>query len=409
MIRFAKQINSLKKQSFFNLTIMRDFVNKKAKLIQPSGIRKFFDIVSTTEGAISLGVGEPDFVTPWKVRSAAITSLQRGYTQYTGNRGLPALRELISRYLDERFDLQYDPAHILVTIGGSEAIDLALRACIEQGDEVLIPDPAYVSYSPLVSMTDGTPVHVECREEDNFILKPEYLEKVITPSTKAIILTYPNNPTGAIMTKEELQAIADVIIRHDLLVISDEIYAELTYGQKHATIASLPGMKERTVYVSGFSKAFAMTGWRMGYVCAPADIDEAMFKIHQFGIMCAPTMSQYAAIEALKDGFSDDFATVAEMRESYDKRRKFVLHSLQEIGLQCFEPRGAFYAFPSVKSTGMNADAFANGLLSAQKVAVVPGNAFGQFGENNVRISYATSMTALSESFDRMSAFLSKQ
>ena len=388
---------------------MRDFVNKKAKLIQPSGIRKFFDIVSTTEGAISLGVGEPDFVTPWKVRSAAITSLQRGYTQYTGNRGLPALRELISRYLNERFDLQYDPAHILVTIGGSEAIDLALRACIEQGDEVLIPDPAYVSYSPLVSMTDGTPVHVECREEDNFILKPEYLEKVITPNTKAIILTYPNNPTGAIMTKEDLQAIADVIIRHDLLVISDEIYAELTYGQKHATIASLPGMKERTVYVSGFSKAFAMTGWRMGYVCAPADIDEAMFKIHQFGIMCAPTMSQYAAIEALKDGFSDDFATVAEMRESYDKRRKFVLHSLQEIGLHCFEPRGAFYAFPSVKSTGMNADAFANGLLSAQKVAVVPGNAFGKFGENNVRISYATSMTALSEAFDRMSTFLSKQ
>ena len=388
---------------------MRDFVNKKAKLIQPSGIRKFFDIVSTTEGAISLGVGEPDFVTPWKVRSAAITSLQRGYTQYTGNRGLPALRELISRYLNERFDLQYDPAHILVTIGGSEAIDLALRACIEQGDEVLIPDPAYVSYSPLVSMTDGTPVHVECREEDNFILKPEYLERVITPNTKAIILTYPNNPTGAIMTKEDLQAIADVIIRHDLLVISDEIYAELTYGQKHATIASLPGMKERTVYVSGFSKAFAMTGWRMGYVCAPADIDEAMFKIHQFGIMCAPTMSQYAAIEALKDGFSDDFATVAEMRESYDKRRKFVLHSLQEIGLHCFEPRGAFYAFPSVKSTGMNADAFANGLLSAQKVAVVPGNAFGKFGENNVRISYATSMTALSEAFDRMSAFLSKQ
>ena len=354
-------------------------------------------------------MGEPDFVTPWKVRSAAITSLQRGYTQYTGNRGLPALRELISRYLNERFDLQYDPAHILVTIGGSEAIDLALRACIEQGDEVLIPDPAYVSYSPLVSMTDGTPVHVECREEDNFILKPEYLEKVITPNTKAIILTYPNNPTGAIMTKEDLQAIADVIIRHDLLVISDEIYAELTYGQKHATIASLPGMKERTVYVSGFSKAFAMTGWRMGYVCAPADIDEAMFKIHQFGIMCAPTMSQYAAIEALKDGFSDDFATVAEMRESYDKRRKFVLHSLQEIGLHCFEPRGAFYAFPSVKSTGMNADAFANGLLSAQKVAVVPGNAFGKFGENNVRISYATSMTALSEAFDRMSAFLSKQ
>ena len=388
---------------------MRDFVNKKAKLIQPSGIRKFFDIVSSTEGAISLGVGEPDFVTPWKVRSAAITSLQRGYTQYTGNRGIPALRELISRYLQERFDLQYDPNHILVTIGGSEAIDLALRACIEQGDEVLIPDPAYVSYSPLVCMSDGTPVHVECREEDDFVLKPEYLEKAITPNTKAIILTYPNNPTGAIMSKTELQAIADVIIRHDLLVISDEIYAELTYGQKHATIAALPGMKERTVYVSGFSKAFAMTGWRMGYVCAPAEIDEAMFKIHQFGIMCAPTMSQYAAIEALKDGFSDGFSTVAEMRDSYDKRRKFVLSSLQEIGLQCFEPRGAFYAFPSVKSTGMNGEEFANGLLSAQKVAVVPGNAFGKFGENNVRISYATSMSALSEAFDRTAAFLSNK
>ncbi|MBQ5929531.1 MAG: aminotransferase class I/II-fold pyridoxal phosphate-dependent enzyme [Clostridia bacterium] len=387
---------------------MRDFVNKKTKLIQPSGIRKFFDIVSTTEGAISLGVGEPDFVTPWKVRSAAITSLQRGYTQYTGNRGLPALRELISRYLNERFDLQYDPNRILVTIGGSEAIDLALRACIEDGDEVLIPDPAYVSYSPLVAMSNGTPVHVECREEDNFILKPEYLESAITPRTKAVILTYPNNPTGAIMTKDELQAIAEVIIRHDLLVISDEIYAELTYGQKHTSIASLAGMKERTVYVSGFSKAFAMTGWRLGYVCAPAEIDEAMFKIHQFAIMCAPTMSQYAAIEALKDGFLDGFATVEEMRDSYDKRRKFVLHSLQEIGLHCFEPRGAFYAFPSVKSTGMNADAFANGLLSAQKVAVVPGNAFGKFGENNVRISYATSMTALSQAFEKISAFLDK-
>ena len=387
---------------------MRDFVNRKTKLIQPSGIRKFFDIVSTTEGAISLGVGEPDFVTPWKVRSAAIASLQRGYTQYTGNRGLPSLRELISRYLAERFDLGYDPNRILVTIGGSEAIDLALRACIEDGEEVLIPDPAYVSYSPLVSMSNGTPVHVECREEDNFILKPEYLESAITPRTKAVILTYPNNPTGAIMTKDELQAIADVIIRHDLLVISDEIYAELTYGEKHTSIASLEGMKERTVYVSGFSKAFAMTGWRMGYVCAPAEIDEAMFKIHQFAIMCAPTMSQYAAIEALKDGFLDGFATVEEMRDSYDKRRRFVLHSLQEIGLHCFEPRGAFYAFPSVKSTGMNADSFANGLLSAQKVAVVPGNAFGKFGENNVRISYATSMTALSQAFERMSAFINK-
>lgn len=385
---------------------MRDFVNQKTKLLQPSGIRKFFDIVRETEGAISLGVGEPDFVTPWKVRSAAITSLQRGYTQYTGNRGLPTLLELISKYLDERFGLSYDPKHILVTVGGSEGIDLALRACVERGDEVLIPDPAYVSYSPLVLMADGVPVAVECREEDNFILTPALLEKAITPKTKAIILTYPNNPTGAIMTGEQLQAIANVIIKHDLLVITDEIYAELTYGKKHATIAALPGMKERTIYISGFSKAFAMTGWRMGYVCAPAEIDEAMFKIHQYGIMCAPITSQYAAIEALKDGFSDGFATVEEMRDSYDKRRKFVLHSLKEIGLNCFEPQGAFYAFPSVKGTGQNGEAFANGLLQEQKVAVVPGNAFGAFGGENVRISYATSMTALSEAFDRMSRYL---
>lgn len=387
---------------------MRDFVNKKSKLIQPSGIRKFFDIVRETEGAISLGVGEPDFVTPWKVRSAAITSLQRGYTQYTGNRGLPALLELVSRYLNERFGLQYDPKNILITVGGSEAIDLALRACVEQGDEVLIPDPAYVSYSPLVEMSDGTPVHVECREEDNFVLKPEYLEKAITDKTKAIILTYPNNPTGAIMTEEELKAIAKVIIRHDLLVITDEIYAELTYGKKHASIASLPGMKERTVYIGGFSKAFAMTGWRLGFACAPKEVDEAMFKIHQYGMLCAPIMSQYAAIEALKDGLSDGFATVEEMRDSYDKRRKFVLHSLQEIGLHCFEPQGAFYAFPSVKSTGLTGEEFANGLLQQEKVAVVPGNAFGRFGENNVRISYATSMNALSEAFERTAAYLSK-
>ena len=386
---------------------MRDFVNKKAKLLQPSGIRKFFDIVRTTEGAISLGVGEPDFVTPWKVRAAAITSLQRGYTQYTGNRGLPQLLELISRYLQERFGLEYDPKHILITVGGSEAIDLALRACVEQGDEILIPDPAYVSYSPLVTMSDGVPVHVECHEEDNFVLKPEYLEKAITPKTKAIILTYPNNPTGAIMTQEELEAIAKVLIKHDLLVITDEIYAELTYGRKHASIAALPGMKERTVYIGGFSKAFAMTGWRLGFACAPAEVDDAMFKIHQYGMLCAPIMSQYAAIEALKDGLSDGFSTVEEMRDSYDKRRKFVLHSLQEIGLDCFEPQGAFYAFPSTKNSGLNGESFANGLLAAEKVAVVPGNAFGHFGENNVRISYATSMSALSEAFDRMQKFLS--
>lgn len=387
---------------------MRDFVNQKSKNLTPSGIRKFFDIVSTTEGAISLGVGEPDFITPWNVRAAAIASLRRGDTKYTGNRGIPALLELISRYLEERFSLQYDPKHVLVTVGGSEGIDLVLRACVEKGDEVLIPDPAYVSYSPLVTMSDGVPVRVECREEDGFVLKPERLEAAITKKTKAIILTYPNNPTGAIMTKTELEAIAKVLIRHDLLVITDEIYAELTYGRKHATIAALPGMKERTVYVSGFSKAFAMTGWRMGYVCAPPEIDEATFKIHQYGIMCAPSASQYAAIEALKDGLSDGFAAVEAMRDAYDERRKFVVRSLKDVGLPCFEPQGAFYAFPSVKSTRLSGEAFANRLLKSKKVAVVPGNAFGRFGENNVRLSYATSMSALSEAFERMGNFLAK-
>ncbi len=385
---------------------MRDFVNSKAKLIKPSGIRKFFDIVRETEGAISLGVGEPDFVTPWKVRQAAIASIQRGYTQYTGNRGLPNLLELISRYLSERFSLDFDPKHILLTIGGSEAIDLVLRACVETGEEVLIPDPAYVSYSPLVEISGGVPVHVACREEDDFVIKPAQLEAAITPKTKAIILTYPNNPTGAIMDEAALAAIAKVIEKHDLLVIADEIYAELTYGKKHASIASVSGMKERTVYIGGFSKAFAMTGWRLGFVCAPPAIDDAIFKIHQYGIMCAPSVSQYAAIEALKDGFSDGFATVEEMRDSYDKRRKFVLHSLQEIGLDCFTPQGAFYAFPSVKKTGLTGESFAENLLKEQKVAVVPGSAFGEFGANNVRLSYATGMAALTEAFDRMGRFI---
>ena len=385
---------------------MREFVNQKTKNIQPSGIRKFFDIVRETEGAISLGVGEPDFVTPWKVRQAAILSLQRGYTQYTGNRGLPTLLSLVSRYLNERFALDYEPNQILITVGGSEAIDLALRACVERGDEVLIPDPAYVSYSPLVSLADGKAVHVECLEENNFVLQADALEKAITPKSKILILTYPNNPTGAIMTKSELEKIAEVVIKHDLLVITDEIYAELTYGKKHASIASLPGMKERTVYVGGFSKAFAMTGWRLGFACAPKEIDEGMFKIHQYGMLCAPVTSQYAAVEALNDGFLDGFATVEEMRDSYDKRRKFVLHSLRDIGLHCFEPQGAFYAFPSVKKTGLDGEAFAENLLKKEKVAVVPGNAFGKFGENNVRLSYATSMNALSEAFERMSSFV---
>ena len=387
---------------------MRSFINEKSKALKPSGIRKFFDIVRETEGAISLGVGEPDFVTPWRVRSAAITSLQRGYTQYTGNRGLPKLLELTSRYLEERFALHYDPKNIIITVGGSEAIDLALRACVERGEEVLVPDPAYVSYAPLIAMSDGIPVAVECREEDAFIVRPEAIEKAVSDKTKAIILTYPNNPTGAVMTKEQLEAIAKVIIKHDLLVITDEIYAELTYGGRHCSIASLPGMKERTVYVSGFSKAFAMTGWRLGYVAAPAEIDDAMFKIHQYAMLCAPITSQYAGIEALTDGFSDGFSVVEEMREAYDKRRRFVLSSLKEIGLECFEPRGAFYAFPSVKGTGMDSETFAERLLKEEKVAVVPGTAFGSFGANNVRLSYATGMAQLNEAFERMSAFIQK-
>lgn len=387
---------------------MREFVNKNAKSLQPSGIRKFFDIVRETEGAISLGVGEPDFVTPWRVRSAAISSLQRGYTQYTGNRGLPELLKLISRYLEERFSLSYDPSQILITVGGSEAIDLALRACVEAGEEVLIPDPSYVSYSPLVTMAYGKPVPVPCFEEDGFAVRADMLEKSITEKTKAVILTYPNNPTGAIMDKERLKQIAAVVKKHDLLVITDEIYAELTYGKKHFSIASLPDMKERTVYVGGFSKAFAMTGWRLGFVCAPKAVDDAMFKIHQYSMLCAPITSQYAGIEALKDGFADGFATVEEMRDSYDKRRRFVLHSLSEIGLDCFEPKGAFYAFPSVKKSGFTAEEFAGELLKRQKVAIVPGSAFGSFAQYNCRLSYATGLNALSEAFDRMSAFMNE-
>ena len=387
---------------------MRDFVNEKARLLQPSGIRKFFDIVRETEGAISLGVGEPDFVTPWSVRSAAIASLQRGYTQYTANRGMPALLELIARYLETRFSLSFDPAHILLTVGASEGIDLLLRACVERGDEILIPDPAYVSYAPCALMADGTPVAVKCREENGFVPAAEDLEAAVTEKSKILILTYPNNPTGGIADRAALEKIASFAEKHDLLVISDEIYAELTYGQKHVSFASLPRMKERTAYVGGFSKAFAMTGWRLGYVCAPPAIDEAIFKIHQYSILCAPITAQYAAVEALKDDFSDDFAAVEEMRDSYDRRRRFVVDSLRGAGLSCFSPRGAFYAFPSVKNTSLSGEEFANLLLKEQKVAVVPGSAFGTFGRDNVRISYATGMTALTEACGRISEFMSK-
>lgn len=385
---------------------MKDFLNQRVKDLRPSGIRKFFDIVSEMKGAISLGVGEPDFITPWHIRNAAIRSIQRGYTQYTGNRGLPKLRENISRYLEERFSVQYPPENIIVTVGASEGIDLILRAVCEAGDEILVPEPSYVSYLPCVHLSGAKAVPVKCVRENGFILTPDVLEKTITPKTKALILPYPNNPTGGIMTREQLAAIVPVILKHDLLVISDEIYAELTYGGKHVSIASFPGMKERTVLISGFSKAFAMTGWRIGFVCAPPEIDGALFKIHQYVIMCAPTNSQYAAVEALNEGFSDHFSVVESMREEYDKRRRFMVDFFNEAGLYCFEPRGAFYVFPSVEALKTDGETFANGLLRAEKVAVVPGNAFGEAGTLHVRCSYATSMSNLNEAAERIRKYI---
>lgn len=385
---------------------MRSFVNKKAAGLSPSGIRKFFDVVQTMEGAISLGVGEPDFVTPWNVRDAAIRSLRRGYTQYTGNRGLPELRELISRYLKERFNVEYPAEQTIVTVGASEAIDLALRATCEDGDEILVPEPSYVSYSPIVTLAGGIPVPLQCTAENDFILTPEILEKAITPKTKALILPYPNNPTGAVMTKEQIEKIEPVILKHDLLIISDEIYSELTYTEKHFSIASIPVMRERCVYIGGFSKAFAMTGWRVGFVCAPKDIDNAMFKIHQYTILCAPQMSQRAAVCALKDGFADGFSSVEEMRQEYFRRGRFLAGAFNNLGLKCFMPKGAFYIFAYVGGTGMDGGEFAEKLLKEQKVAVVPGDAFGSAGKYFVRASYAASMQQLSEAVRRITAFL---
>lgn len=385
---------------------MRSFLNPVARDLAPSGIRKFFDIVSEMPDAISLGVGEPDFVTPWDIRDAAIRSIQKGYTQYTGNRGLPELRENICRYLKERFDLSYSPAHTIVTVGASEAIDLVLRAVCAPGEEILVPNPCYVSYAPCVHLAGGVPVGICCTADNGFILTPEHLEAAISPRTKAVILAYPNNPTGGIMTREQLEAILPVIEKHDLLVISDEIYADLTYGQRHCSVAALPGMAERTVLIGGFSKAFAMTGWRVGFVCAPPEIDEAMLKIHQYVIMCAPRMSQHAANHALKEGFRDGFSVVEEMRESYNRRRRFMVNSLNEMGLTCFEPKGAFYVFPSVAKTGMTGEDFASALLREKHVAVVPGSAFGENGTYHVRCSYATGMEQLSEAMDRIRAFL---
>ena len=387
---------------------MRDFLTERARQLKPSGIRKYFDILDTLPNAISLGVGEPDFVTPWDIRSAGIRSLQKGYTSYTGNRGLPELRQLISRYLAERFQADYPADRIIITVGASEGIDLALRTTCEEGDEVLVPDPAYVSYAPIISLCGGVAAPVHCKAENGFIMTPEAIEKAITPRTKAIILAYPNNPTGAVMTREQLEAIVPVIEKYDLLIISDEIYAELTYGGKHCSVASLPGMKERTVLLSGFSKAFAMTGWRTGYACAPEALDKAMLKVHQYTMLCAPRIAQHAAVAALSGGFQDDFASVAQMRAEYDKRRRFLIKSFNDLGLTCFEPRGAFYAFPSVESTGLTGEEFVEGLLKEEQVAVVPGNAFGECGDYHVRCSYATGMRELQEAVTRIARFTEK-
>lgn len=382
---------------------MRDPLNKTIVTIQPSGIRKFFDIVSDMRDAISLGVGEPDFDTPWHIRDEGIYSLEKGKTHYTSNAGLRELKVEIDRYLNRRYGLSYDPDNeILVTVGGSEAIDIAMRSMLDPGDEVLIPQPSYVSYLPCAVLAGGGPVVIELKAENEFRLTAEELEAAITPKTKLLVLPFPNNPTGAVMEKEDLEKIAEVIIRHDLFVLSDEIYSELTYLDHHVSIASLPGMRERTLVINGFSKSYAMTGWRLGYVCGPEIIIGQMLKIHQYAIMCAPTTSQYAAVEALRNGDED----VAAMREEYNGRRRYLIHRFKEMGLSCFEPFGAFYVFPCIREFGMTSEQFATELLNAQKLAVVPGTAFGACGEGFLRISYAYSLDNLKKAMDRMEIFI---
>ena len=384
---------------------MRDPLSKTIKTIEPSGIRKFFDIVSEMEDAISLGVGEPDFDTPWHIRDEGIYSLEKGRTFYTSNAGLKELKIEISKYLDRKYGMKYNYNNeIMVTVGGSEGIDMALRAMLDPGDEVIIPQPSYVSYEPCTVLAGGKPVIVELKEENEFRLTAEELEEAITPKSKILIMPFPNNPTGAVMELNDIEAIAKVVKEHDLYVITDEIYSELTYLEKHVSIASLPGMKERCVLINGFSKAYAMTGWRLGYACAPKEILSQMLKIHQFAIMCAPTTSQYAAVEALRNGDSD----VQEMRESYNQRRRFLMHEFREMGLECFEPFGAFYAFPSIKRFGMTSEEFAERLLREEKVAVVPGSAFGACGEGYLRISYAYSMEDLKKALERLKKFVNR-
>ena len=382
---------------------MADFLANTVKSIPPSGIRRFFDLVSGSKDVISLGVGEPDFVTPWRFRDAAVYSIEKGRTQYTSNAGIPELREAIAQYLHDRFRLTYDPAkEILVTVGASEAVDLSLRALVNPGDEVLIPEPSYVCYSPITKLCGGVVVGIETRPEDGFKLTPAALRAALTPKSKVLILSFPNNPTGAIMTREELLPIARVVEEHDLIVVADEIYAELTYGAKHVSFASLPGMRDRTVLVSGMSKAFAMTGWRMGYACGHPEIIAAMLKIHQYTVMCAPIMSQVAAIEALRNGMEE----MERMVESFNQRRRLIVQGLRDIGLPCHEPQGAFYAFPSIRHTGLTSEQFAERLFREAKVAAVPGNVFGKGGEGFLRCSYATSPTLLQEALERIGKFL---
>ncbi len=386
---------------------MRDPLSRQVVELKPSGIRKFFDIVSEMKDAISLGVGEPDFATPWHIRDEGIYSLEQGHTKYTSNAGLMKLREEICHYLYRTQSIHYHPTReVLITVGGSEAIDIGIRAMINpgEGEEVLIPQPSYVSYEPCTILAGGKPVIIDLKAENEFRLTPEELKAAITPKTKLLILPFPNNPTGAIMEKKDLEAIADIIIENDIYVMSDEIYGELTYKDKHVSIASLPGMKERTLLINGFSKAYAMTGWRLGYVCGPQNIIEQMTKIHQFAIMCAPTTAQYAAIEALKNGDED----IVEMRTAYNQRRRFLMHAFREMGLECFEPYGAFYVFPCIKEFGMTSEEFATRFLEEEKVAAVPGDAFGASGEGYLRISYAYSLEKLKMAMERLAHFITK-
>ena len=380
-----------------------NILNQKIQNIKPSGIRKFFDILEEMTDAISLGIGEPDFVTPWHIRDAGIYSLERGHTKYTSNAGMLQLRREISAYLERRFDLHYDYAsQILVTVGGSEAIDLALRVLINPGDEVIVPVPSFVCYGPLAEMAGGVTKYLTLKAENQFRLTPEDLKAAITPKTKVLVLPFPSNPTGGTMDRKDLEAIAEVLKDTEIMVVSDEIYAELTYGRRHVSLANITGMYERTIVVNGFSKSHAMTGWRMGYVCAPKPIVAAMTKLHQFGIMSAPTTSQYAAVEAMRNGDPD----IEHMREEYDSRRRYLVESLNRIGLSCFEPKGAFYVFPDIRSTGLTSEEFCERFLLEEKVAVIPGSAFGPGGEGFVRACYAASMKDIAEAVARLDNFL---